>query len=496
MSSTMASAARNTFRPAGAPGATSASTPSAKAMSVAVGTAQPDRASGGGQRQVEQPPAPATPPRAAAKGSAAWRRLDSSPTSSSRLISRPTSRKNTAISPSLTQWRAVRASGGLRVRPRGASARTTRWRRPTASWPRSERRPAAAASKTRRRPPPRSGRTSWKNRRGRRRGLHVGPSMIAKSRTSRPCHARRDDAGMSSTRDAGRSWRWWCRWRASGLAAVAWRAGSRPPADPASLVRRRCGSIAAGDARGLHAGAVRRARRRRLPAVRQPARDVAAGYSYGISGYDGWGCDVATRRQVPVHQYDCFNLAQPACHGADHLPRGVRRQRAGHRSRDRSLRHARAPVVGNGDAASTWSCQDGRRRAPSGTPSSPRPTRCCSRIDQLVVEFHGTATGAGSCRRAPAEAVLPRRQPAHEQPQLRPGRCAVPGLGLRGALRQPPPGDGADRRAAAAALRRARPAQHAGRARLSTRGAVTHRRPGNLPDSPSSKSTSRSTYVE
>lgn len=40
---------------------------------------------------------------------------------------------------------------------------------------------------------------------------------------------------------------------------------------------------------------------------------VKAGYSYGISGYDGWGCDVATRQQVPVHQYDCFNTKVPVC---------------------------------------------------------------------------------------------------------------------------------------------------------------------------------------
>ncbi len=43
---------------------------------------------------------------------------------------------------------------------------------------------------------------------------------------------------------------------------------------------------------------------------------VAAGYSYGISGYDGWGCDVSTRLKVPVHRYDCFDIRQPAC-GAD-----------------------------------------------------------------------------------------------------------------------------------------------------------------------------------
>jgi hypothetical protein len=40
-----------------------------------------------------------------------------------------------------------------------------------------------------------------------------------------------------------------------------------------------------------------------------------AGYSYGISGYDHWGCDISHRLSVPVHQYDCFNLTRPACPG-------------------------------------------------------------------------------------------------------------------------------------------------------------------------------------
>src|SRR5262245_21238307 len=36
-------------------------------------------------------------------------------------------------------------------------------------------------------------------------------------------------------------------------------------------------------------------------------------YSYGINGYDQWGCDVSTRLGVPLHQYDCFNTTQPSC---------------------------------------------------------------------------------------------------------------------------------------------------------------------------------------
>jgi hypothetical protein len=38
-----------------------------------------------------------------------------------------------------------------------------------------------------------------------------------------------------------------------------------------------------------------------------------AAYSYGIDGYDGWGCDVSKTLGVAVHQYDCFNPAEPKC---------------------------------------------------------------------------------------------------------------------------------------------------------------------------------------
>lgn len=37
------------------------------------------------------------------------------------------------------------------------------------------------------------------------------------------------------------------------------------------------------------------------------------GYSYGINGYDGWGCAIAARLASTTHQYDCFNLEEPAC---------------------------------------------------------------------------------------------------------------------------------------------------------------------------------------
>ena len=46
---------------------------------------------------------------------------------------------------------------------------------------------------------------------------------------------------------------------------------------------------------------------------------VGSAYSYGISGYDGWGCDVSKRLGVRVHQYDCFDTTRPVCAGGETL---------------------------------------------------------------------------------------------------------------------------------------------------------------------------------
>jgi hypothetical protein len=40
---------------------------------------------------------------------------------------------------------------------------------------------------------------------------------------------------------------------------------------------------------------------------------VESGYSYGISGYDQWGCDTSRRFDITIHQYDCFDTNVPEC---------------------------------------------------------------------------------------------------------------------------------------------------------------------------------------
>src|SRR4051794_21888153 len=117
-------------------------------------------------------------------------------------------------------------------------------------------------------------------------------------------------------------------------------------------------------------------------------QDVQAGYSYGISGYDQWGCDVSTKRKVPVHQYDCFNTTVPVC------PAGA------------TTFHAECV----GDVSTT---KDGRRfdtianQLQKNGDGSKRivlkidvegaewssflavPDETLSQIDQIAVEFHG-----------------------------------------------------------------------------------------------------------
>ena len=98
----MAKAVRKTRSPRGAQRPMSASTPRANAMSVAIGTPQP-RVAGESRPTTRTKTTAGTsaPPNAATTGRVARRTESSSPTSTSRLISRPMTRKNTAIRASL-----------------------------------------------------------------------------------------------------------------------------------------------------------------------------------------------------------------------------------------------------------------------------------------------------------------------------------------------------------------------------------------------------------
>ena len=120
--------------------------------------------------------------------------------------------------------------------------------------------------------------------------------------------------------------------------------------------------------------------------------DVKAAYSYGISGYDQWGCDVSRRLKVRVHQYDCFNLTRPRC------PRGkmvFHEECIGDSRRvedGRPFDTFENQVQSNGDVGrqlvvkmdvegSEWESFVGASDA------------LLERIDQMAVEFHGVDEG-------------------------------------------------------------------------------------------------------
>jgi hypothetical protein len=105
-SSTMARESSSTRRLGGQREPSSARQPTTKAMSVAIGMPQPRAAAVPVVIAMKIAAGTTIPPIAATAGNAARLGSLSSPTASSRFTSRPTTKKKTAISPSLTQWRS------------------------------------------------------------------------------------------------------------------------------------------------------------------------------------------------------------------------------------------------------------------------------------------------------------------------------------------------------------------------------------------------------
>jgi hypothetical protein len=115
---------------------------------------------------------------------------------------------------------------------------------------------------------------------------------------------------------------------------------------------------------------------------------VATAYSYGISGYDGWGCEMATRRHVPVHQYDCFNLTRPACAA----PTVFHEECVGGEPAvqdGRTFSTIERQFTENGDTTSRVVVKMDVEGA-EWDAFLTAPDDVLGRIDQLVVEFHGT----------------------------------------------------------------------------------------------------------
>ena len=122
-------------------------------------------------------------------------------------------------------------------------------------------------------------------------------------------------------------------------------------------------------------------------------QNVGSAYSYGISGYDGWGCDVSTALKVPVHQYDCFNTKQPVCPTG--RPLFHAECIAGSRSTDadgRLFDSLENQVTRNGDAGKQLVVKMDVEGAEWDSVLQMRD-EMLDRIDQMIFEFHGVARG-------------------------------------------------------------------------------------------------------
>lgn len=112
-------------------------------------------------------------------------------------------------------------------------------------------------------------------------------------------------------------------------------------------------------------------------------------YSYGIDGRDEWGCAIATRLRVPVHQYDCFVTTRPTCAGAAFVFHEECIGNAATDSENRVFDTLASQIGKNGDHGKRLVVKMDVEGAEWDALLT-TPLAVLGRIDQLVVEFHDT----------------------------------------------------------------------------------------------------------
>ena len=114
---------------------------------------------------------------------------------------------------------------------------------------------------------------------------------------------------------------------------------------------------------------------------------VRSGYSYGISGYDKWGCDISTKLHLTVHQYDCFNTTQPACHGGQTIFHAECVGDTTETTEGRAFDTVKNQFAKNGDRSKRIVLKMDVEGAEWDSLLS-LPDETLEQIDQMAVEFH------------------------------------------------------------------------------------------------------------
>ena len=114
---------------------------------------------------------------------------------------------------------------------------------------------------------------------------------------------------------------------------------------------------------------------------------IESAYSYGISGYDKWGCDISKKADVTVHQYDCFNTNQPACYGGETVFHAECVGDTTELIEGRAFDTVENQFARNGDSAKRIVLKIDVEGAEWDALLS-APDEILAQIDQLAVEFH------------------------------------------------------------------------------------------------------------
>jgi hypothetical protein len=115
---------------------------------------------------------------------------------------------------------------------------------------------------------------------------------------------------------------------------------------------------------------------------------AAAVYSYGISGYDGFGCDVSTRVRAPLHQYDCFDVRRPACAAHQATFHEACIGPAAGEQEGRRFGTLQQQIAANGDTGKRLIVKMDVEGAEWDSLLN-APREVLDQIDQLAIELHG-----------------------------------------------------------------------------------------------------------